>query len=165
MTIAESLASPPFEVRVAQPADRNIIAEYNQRLAEETEDKRLDSATISAGVAAVLDDPTKGRYLVAHLADGQVIGQLMHTREWSDWRNGEIWWLQSVYVHQEHRRRGVFRRLLSELESMAKSATPQVIGMRLYVEQENASAQNTYNARGFANPGYFVMENWFEQIS
>ena len=107
-------------------------------------------------------DTSKGRYLVAQHESGEVIGQLMHTREWSDWRNGEIWWLQSVYVHQDHRRRGVFRRLLSELESMARTASPRVIGLRLYVERDNAPAQTTYSARGFDNPGYFVMESWFD---
>ncbi len=154
--------APDIQIRVADHGDLEIIAEFNQRLAYETESKTLDDDTISSGVAAVLSDPSKGRYLVAHLDSGEVIGQLMHTREWSDWRNGEIWWLQSVYVHHDHRRRGIFRQLLSELESIAQTATPRVIGLRLYVEEENGPAQDTYTSRGFGSPGYFVMESWFD---
>ena len=98
------------------------------------------------------------------LRDGRVIGQLMHTWEWSDWRNGQIWWLQSVYVLPEYRRRGVFRRLHAEVLELAR-ADGGVCGIRLYVERENAVAQATYRALGFARPGYEVMEQTLEARS
>ncbi len=146
----------PIEIRPAVPADGEWIVEYNLRLAEETESKRLDREILRKGVEALLHDPAKGRYFVA-VHEGQVIGQLMHTREWSDWRNGDIWWLQSVYVAAPYRRKGVFRRLYQHLANEAR-ATPGVVGLRLYVESENAAAQETYRCLGMSLPGYFVME-------
>ena len=149
-----------FEIRPAQLDDWETIIAFNCRLAEETEDKRLDPATISAGVKAVLADSDKGRYFVACHQD-QLVGQLMHTREYSDWRNGHIWWLQSVYVHPEFRRQGVFRLLYERLRREAES-DPNVIGLRLYVENENDRAQETYLNLGMKRGGYHVMERFFE---
>ena len=151
---------PPFEIRPAEPDDWETIVELNCRLAEETEDKRLDPATISAGVKAILADSTKGRYFVACHQD-QLVGQLMHTREYSDWRNGHIWWLQSVYVHPEFRRQGVFRLLYERLRREAVS-DPNVVGLRLYVENENDRAQQTYLNLGMKPGGYHVMKHLFE---
>lgn len=131
--------------------------EYNIRLATETEDKQLHRETLWQGVLALLKDPAKGRYFVA-VHEGQVIGQLMHTREWSDWRNGDIWWLQSVYIAEPYRRKGVFRRLYEHLWNEAQSSS-DVVGVRLYVEVENLAAQETYRNMGLCQPGYFVMEN------
>ena len=147
-----------ISIRAAHHDDWPVIADYNCRLAWESEQKRLDPAKIEPGVQAVLNDPTKGRYFVAE-ADGKVIGQLMHTWEWSDWRNGQIWWLQSVYVAPEYRQRGVFRRLFEHLVSLA--AEERVLGVRLYVEDHNARAQQTYQQLGMKNAGYHVMERWF----
>lgn len=149
-------------IRPACLEDSPILAEFNQKLAAESENKELDPDTIAAGVSALLGDEAKGRYLVACLEGGEIIGQLMHTREWSDWRNGEIWWLQSVYVVASFRRRGVFRRLHEELEAMAQRAVPRVVGLRLYVERDNEVAQNVYRRRLLNDAGYFVMEKWFE---
>ncbi|MDA1015637.1 MAG: GNAT family N-acetyltransferase [Planctomycetota bacterium] len=154
-----------FTIRSAKLEDWPVLAEFNQKLAAESENKRLEPATIAAGVRALLEDETKGRYLVACHQNGEIIGQLMHTREWSDWRNGEIWWLQSVYVAEGFRRQGVFRRLHEELEALAHGAVPRVVGLRLYVEQDNEIAQNVYRRRLFNNGGYFVMEKWFEEKS
>ena len=98
----------------------------------------------------MLEDASKGRYWVA-VADDRIVGQLMVTYEWSDWRNGNIWWIQSVYVHPDWRRRGVFRALYRNVESLA-AATPGVIGLRLYVETGNTRAQQTYAALGMVNP-------------
>ena len=151
---------PPFEIRPAHPDDWETIVEFNCLLAEETENKRLDPATISAGVKAILADATKGRYFVACRRD-QLVGQMMHTREYSDWRNGHIWWLQSVYVHPEFRRQGVFRLLYERLRSEAVS-DPDVVGLRLYVENENDRAQETYLNLGMKRGGYHVMEHLFE---
>ncbi|MES2789627.1 MAG: GNAT family N-acetyltransferase [Planctomycetota bacterium] len=145
-------------IRAACCADWPTIAEFNCRLAWESEEKRLDPAKIEPGVQAVLQDPAKGRYFVAE-ADGQVVGQLMYTMEWSDWRNGQIWWLQSVYVAAEYRQQGVFRQLFEHL--VALGIEERVLGVRLYVEKENERAQRTYQQLGLAQPGYHVMERWF----
>lgn len=149
-----------FTIREAKIEDSATIAEFNCRLAAETEGKQLDPETVRRGVDGMLNNTHRGRYLVACTGDGQVVGQLMHTFEWSDWRNGDIWWLQSVYVHADFRRQGIFRKLLLHLEQLAE-ASPGVVGLRLYVENENVRAQNTYNSLGFVDPQYRVMERMF----
>jgi GNAT superfamily N-acetyltransferase len=114
---------------------------------------------VLAGVAAALSDPTKGRYFLAELG-GQVVGQIMHTYEWSDWRNGCFWLIQSVYVAREARGRGVFRQLFEHLRTLARSE-PSVCGLRLYVERHNAAAQQTYRRCGLIDAGYWLMEEDF----
>lgn len=148
-------------IRDAMLSDAEIIAAHNSSMAEETEGRRLDPAIIGPGVAAVLADPGKGRYWVA-LANDVIVGQLMVTYEWSDWRNGMLWWVQSVYVAPEHRRMGVFSSLYRHVESLA-SAEPGVCGIRLYVENENRRAQQTYAALGMTKAGYVVMEAMFRR--
>lgn len=148
-----------FEVRTARMEDWEVIADFNSRLAAETEGKALPPDVIAAGVRTLLADPRHGRYFVA-VTDDEVIGQMMHTREWSDWRNGEIWWLQSVYVRPEYRHRGVFRALFQHLESLAKISA-DVVGLRLYVESENTQAQQAYENLGFRDASYSVMERIF----
>jgi ribosomal protein S18 acetylase RimI-like enzyme len=146
----------PLLVRRGVPADAAVVAEYNRRLAVETEGKQLDRAVLAAGVAAGLGDETKALYFLAE-EDGAVAGQLMLTREWSDWRNGWIWWIQSVYIRQESRRRGVFRALYEHVLQTAKN-DPEVIGLRLYVEHENHAAQETYARLGMEKTSYWVFE-------
>src|SRR5262245_6393147 len=146
----------PLTVRSATPADAAVIADYNYRLAEESEGKALDRPTLAAGVVAVLADPAKGRYFVAE-DGGAVVGQLLLTLEWSDWRNGWIWWVQSVYVRAESRRQGAFRALYRHVIEAAR-ADPTVVGLRLYVERENERAQRTYESLGLERTSYFVME-------
>ena len=143
-------------IRKAVPDDLKTIVEYNLALARETEDKTLDEPTLTAGVREMLNNPARGEYFVAE-GDGQIVGQTMYTREWSDWRNGDLLWLQSVYVHADYRRQGVFGRLLDELRQIA-ARDPGVVGLRLYVERENSPAQATYQKHGFRLPGYLVME-------
>jgi ribosomal protein S18 acetylase RimI-like enzyme len=143
-------------IRPARPEDLDAIVEFNCRLAEESESLLLDRPIVRPGVAAILADPAKGRYFVA-CAGEAVVGQMMHTREWSDWRNGDIWWLQSVYVAPEWRRKGVFRRLYEHLLRAAE-ADPQVVGIRLYVEEHNARALEAYRRLGMRDAGYLVME-------
>jgi GNAT superfamily N-acetyltransferase len=143
-------------IRRAGPADAPVIADYNQRLARETEGKTLPADVLAAGVAAVLADPAKGTYFVAE-EDGAVVGQLMITTEWSDWRNGWIWWIQSVYVRHEARRRGVFRALFQHVLDAAR-ARPDVVGLRLYVEHANDPAQQTYLRLGMKRTGYLMLE-------
>jgi GNAT superfamily N-acetyltransferase len=150
-----------FSLREGRPDDAETIAAYNSAMAEETEGKALDPDLIGPGVRHLLEDAAKGRYWVAE-CDGQVIGQLMVTYEWSDWRNGTIWWIQSVYVRPDWRRKGVFSALYRHVESLA-SNTPQVIGLRLYVEENNKRAQRTYKALGMVNPSYLVMEAMLDQ--
>lgn len=149
-----------LEIRDAAPDDGAIIASYNTKLAEETEGRPLQPDIIGAGVAAILADRGKGRYWVAE-HDGQVIGQIMVTYEWSDWRNGTLWWIQSVYVHTDFRRKGVYSSLFKHVESLAKS-DDSVRGLRLYVESGNKRAQQTYEALGMVDPQYRVMETIFE---
>ena len=143
-------------IRRATPLDQTVIAEFNQLMALETEGKELDRDIVSAGVEAALKDPTKAWYFLAHEGE-EVVGQLMITFEWSDWRNGWIWWIQSVYVRSDTRRRGVFRALFDHIRTAAVQ-TPGIAGIRLYVEQDNEIAQRTYERLGLDATGYLVME-------
>lgn len=145
-----------IHVRQADLEDWPVIADFNCRLAEESEGKSLDRPTVEAGVRSLLAAGHRGRYLLAAV-DGRVAGQLMHTFEWSDWRNGDIWWLQSVYVLAEFRGRGVFRALFDHLIGEAQ-ADPGVVGLRLYVEEHNRQAHAVYQRLGMQPAGYFVME-------
>ena len=124
-------------------------------MAWETEHKRLDPAVLARGMAAVLDEPRRGFYLVAE-HDGVPVGCLMVTHEWSDWRAGDFWWIQSVYVTEAARRRGVFRALHADVERRARAAG--AVGLRLYVETENTRAQATYEGLGMARCHYFMYE-------
>ena len=155
--MADSHHSILCEIREARASDGSTIAAYNSRMAEETEGRTLDPDIVGPGVRALLDDPAHGRYWIAE-AGGETIGQLMITYEWSDWRNGMIWWIQSVYVHPDWRRKGVFSALYRHVESLA-AAEPGVIGLRLYVEENNKRAQRTYEALGMTKPSYLVMES------
>ena len=150
-----------FRIRDSRPGDAAVIAAFNSAMAEETEGRTLDPGVIGPGVEALLRDESKGRYWVAESA-GRVIGQLMVTYEWSDWRNGMIWWIQSVYVAPEWRRKGVFSALFHHVKSLVE-VTPEVIGLRLYVEDNNAHAQDTYAALGMAKPNYIVMETMLKK--
>ena len=143
-------------IREAMPDDGPVIADFNSRMAEETEGRVLDPELVGPGVMALLNESTKGRYWLAE-HDGLVIGQIMITYEWSDWRNGMLWWIQSVYISQEKRRQGVFFTLYRHVESLAR-ATQDVCGLRLYVENKNMRAQETYLALGMNRPDYQVME-------
>lgn len=145
-----------LQVRPARLDDAPTIVRFNLALAAETEDKALDPETLTAGVKRILSDAKLGRYFVAERS-GQVVGQMMVTYEWSDWRNGTIWWIQSVYVDAKARRSGVFTQLYESLETAAR-AEAGVVGIRLYVENENVRAQATYAALAFVEPGYRVME-------
>ena len=146
---------PELEIRIAQPSDLASLVEFNQAIAWETEQKKLDEATLRAGVRAVLNDQQLGLYIVA-VDDERVVGCLMITHEWSDWRNGVFWWIQSVYVDAEFRRRGVYSRLYEHVRSLAKNRN--VCGFRLYVERENSVAQKTYERMGMKETVYRMYE-------
>lgn len=143
-------------VRPATGADLEALVAFNAAMAEETEGKHLDPETLRRGVARVLADPACGFYRVAEV-DGEVAGGLLVTFEWSDWRCGWWWWLQSVYVRPGHRGHGVFGALLAAIDAEA-AATPDALGLRLYVEQDNRRAQAVYAARGFEDARYRVFE-------
>lgn len=142
-------------IRRATPADAAVVIRYNAALAHETEGKTLDLDTLTPGVRAVLGDASKGFYTLAE-QDGEIVGQVMVTFEWSDWRNGWYWWIQSVYVREDCRRNGIFRSLYQHLQDAAL-ADPSVIGIRLYVERENGRAQKTYAALGLSEEPYHLM--------
>ncbi len=152
-------ASRPIRIREGRPEDAPVLAEYNRRMALETENKELDSETVSRGVAQGLLQPDKCRYFVAE-SEGEVVGQAMVTYEWSDWRNGDLWWIQSVYVHPDHRRQGIFTQLFRHIESLAREAAG-VCGLRLYVEGDNAVGQAVYKKLGMSHAGYHVYEREF----
>ncbi|MFO0867226.1 MAG: GNAT family N-acetyltransferase [Gemmataceae bacterium] len=144
-------------IRSASDVDLEIIMDFNAALADESEGKTLDRDILRPGVAAVLADPHKGRYFVAE-HNGQVVGQMLITFEWSDWRNGWFWWIQSVYVTLDHRRKGVFRALYEHVRQLAFAEG--VIGVRLYVEKENTRAHATYQSLGLDWTTYLVMERY-----
>jgi GNAT superfamily N-acetyltransferase len=146
----------PSIVRPARIEDAPTLTTFNVAMAQETEHLTLDLATLTAGVHAALADANKARYFVAE-TDGRVVGMLMLTLEWSDWRNGEIWWIQSVYVHPEFRRRGVFAALYHHVEELAQRYG--AVGLRLYVVKHNVAAQTTYARLGMDMSEYLVMEN------
>jgi len=151
-----------IDIRPATERDIGVIAANNAALALETEHRRLAPEVVRDGVTAALADPEKGRYFVANRA-GDVVGQIMHTYEWSDWRNGCFWWIQSVYVIPPARGQGVFRRLYEHVRTLAR-AQPGVCGLRLYVERENSRAQQTYRQCGLVDSGYSVMEEDFSGV-
>jgi ribosomal protein S18 acetylase RimI-like enzyme len=148
----------PWTVRRATPADAATVIEFNRLLALESEGKTLDPAQLTPGVQAGLADANKGCYFLVEDA-GFPVGQMGLTYEWSDWRNGWFWWIQSVYVRAEYRRRGVFRTLFEHTQDAARQ-DPSVAGLRLYVERENVAAQKTYGHLGMAETGYFVLEKY-----
>jgi ribosomal protein S18 acetylase RimI-like enzyme len=145
-----------IHIRRAAKGDLAFLVEYSCKMAWETEHKRLDQPTVERATAAVFEDPQKGFYLVAEMA-GEVIGQLMITLEWSDWRDGWIWWIQSVYVRADARRKGVFRALYAEVIQLAKEQG-NVRAVRLYVEKDNNTAQRTYSDLGMKEMPYLVFE-------
>lgn len=142
-------------VRAAVRGDIAHIAAWNAAMAWETEQKRLDPAVLERGVAAVFDEPRRGFYLLAE-RDGVPVGCLLVTFEWSDWRCGDFYWIQSVYVVAEARRGGVFRTMYDAVAERARAAG--AVGIRLYVETENERAQRTYAGLGMERCHYFMYE-------
>ena len=150
------MAEPDLMVRDAGPGDAPVIARFQQMTALETEGRSLDGPLVAAGVNAVLDSPGRGFYIVAEL-DGAVVGSLLITCEWSDWRNRTYWWIQSVHVDAGHRRRGVYTAMHRYVLARAM-ADDGICGVRLYVERSNAAAQQTYKSLGMAHSHYDLYE-------
>ncbi|HQY55028.1 MAG TPA: GNAT family N-acetyltransferase [Dokdonella sp.] len=146
-------------IRAACLADTAFLVDCNAAMALETEHKLLDREVLKQGTEAVFADAQRGFYRIAERA-GVAVGCLLVTHEWSDWRNGDWWWIQSVYVTAEARRGGVFSALYADVARQAR-ATPGVVGLRLYVENENHAAQATYAALGMRDSGYRLLETVF----
>mgnify|MGYP001100721528 CR=1 FL=1 len=147
-------------IRAATLADADRIADWQVQMARETEDRALDRGRVGRGVARCLADPAKGRYLVAEL-EGEPVGSLLLTTEWSDWRDGWFWWIQSVYLGSAARGRGVYKALQAQVVAEAR-ADPDVRGVRLYVEEQNTHARQVYEALDFANTSYRLYEIDFD---
>ena len=155
MTIDMSDPNQPL-IRRGVIDDAKYIADFNREIAMETEGVDLIPEVIFAGVEQLIGNDNLGFYLVAEYGD-RIVGSLMITTEWSDWRNGQFWWIQSVYVVPEWRRRGLYRRLYEAVKSMA-DADDNVCGFRLYVEKENTVAQSTYRNVGMNETHYLMYE-------
>ncbi len=150
--------SSSLRIRTAVAADLPTIVAFNAAMAQETEGLFLDHARLEAGVRAVLDDPRRGAYWIAE-AGGAPVGQTLVTLEWSDWRNADFWWIQSVYVAADHRGQGVYRALHEHVVREARAAG--ACGVRLYVEHENDRARSVYRHLGMRPAPYEMMEEDF----
>jgi GNAT superfamily N-acetyltransferase len=146
-----------MRIRLAQRRDAPALIAFNAGLALETESKVLFPEVIAAGVRRLLRHPESGFYVVAEEA-GEVLGGLMITTEWSDWRNGNFWWIQSLYVRPEHRRRGIYKRLYQFVRQLAASRR-SVCGFRLYVERANRRARAAYRDAGMEETRYAMYEH------
>lgn len=151
--------SAPFTVRPGRPEDAPAILDFQLRMARETEELELDPETVRRGVEAVFADPARGAYYVAE-AGGEVLGGLLTTSEWSDWRAGTILWIQSVYVRPEHRGRGIYRALYEHLQTLVESS-PDLRGLRLYVDRRNTGAQRVYERMGM-DGGHYMTFEWLK---
>ena len=145
-----------INIRLAQLSDAEDIATFNQIMAKETEEKVLLPDVVLAGVYTLLKNPSQGFYIVAEI-DFKVVGCLMITKEWSDWRNGVFWWIQSVFVKKEYRRCGIYRSMYQFIKELANDKE-DVCGFRLYVEQDNNIAQETYRVLGMTQLPYLMFE-------
>ncbi|MFC7516643.1 GNAT family N-acetyltransferase [Herbaspirillum sp. GCM10030257] len=148
--------NPFIHIRRAELCDATHVAEFNRAMAYETEGKELIAEVIGAGVVSLINHPALGFYLVAE-HDGNIVASLMITTEWSDWRNGIFWWIQSVYVKPEWRRKGVYARMY-DFVKQAAAEDKSICGFRLYVEKDNVNAQRTYQALGMAETDYKMYE-------
>lgn len=146
-------------IRKGVPADASAIIDFQKKMAWETERMTLADKLITKGVEAVFEEPSRGQYYVAE-ADGKVIASLLITYEWSDWRNSNVWWFQSVYVLPQFRRQGIFRSMYEFIKNEAEKQ--DVAGLRLYVETNNSTAQMTYEYLGMRSEHYRMYE-WLKE--
>ncbi len=144
-----------ISIRKAKPEDATVIIDSQKKMARETEEMKLDNQIVTKGVQAVFEDPSRGQYYVAE-SNGIVISSLLITFEWSDWRNCNVWWFQSVYVTPGYRRQGVFRMMYTHIKKLAEEH--YIAGLRLYVETKNTKAQKTYEALGMSSEHYAFYE-------
>ncbi|MBL3654650.1 GNAT family N-acetyltransferase [Fulvivirga sediminis] len=145
-----------INIQRADTSHINIIIDYQKKMAWQTEELELDDDTLQKGVTAVFNDPTKGQYYVA-IHNEEVIGCLLVTPEWSEWRNGTVLWIQSVYVSKDFRKQGVFKQMYNYLKAQV-IADEKLMGLRLYVEKTNLPAQKVYEAIGMNGDHYQFFE-------
>ncbi|GIU47330.1 GNAT family N-acetyltransferase [Shewanella algidipiscicola] len=145
-----------MQIRQGQLSDLNALVQFNQAMAYETEGLTLDEQVLSMGVNTLLETPEKGFYLVAE-AEGEILGSLMVTFEWSDWRAKDYYWIQSVYIRPQNRRQGIYAKLYQAVKDIAEQ-NGGAASFRLYVEQENTQAQLTYQALGMQQSYYLMYE-------
>lgn len=150
-----------LNIRPAQPSEADVLIDFQLTMAQQTEHLSLDRDTVTAGVNAVFEDAAKGTYYVAE-ESGEIIACLLTTPEWSDWRNGTVLWIQSVFVREEQRGRGVFRKMYEYLQDRVKS-DPKLMGLRLYVEKTNLPAQKVYQSIGMNGDHYHFFE-WMKSF-
>ncbi len=143
-----------IQTRRARIEDADLIIGFQCAMALETENKTLSVETVSSGVKGVMTRPELGFYVIAE-SDNKVAGSLLVTPEWSDWRNGYFWWVQSVYVAPKYRRLGIYRMLYNHVKQQAETE-PNVVGFRLYVERDNITAQRAYENLGM-HPAHYMM--------
>ncbi len=148
-----------ISIRKARQEDAPFIIDFQQKMAWETESMTLPADIITSGVNAVFSNPLLGHYWVAE-SNGQVVASLLITYEWSDWRNTNVWWIQSVYVHPSVRRTGIFRSMYQQIRDETEKIG--VAGLRLYVETNNTRAQKTYKALGMRKEHYTMYE-WMKE--
>lgn len=146
-------------IRKANPSDASAIIDFQQKMAWETEKMTLSPETVTKGVNAVFEEKSRGEYFVAE-SDGKVVASLLITFEWSDWRNCNVWWFQSVYVIPEFRRQGIFRKMYTHVRELAEKEG--IAGLRLYVETNNTRAKKTYEALGMSSEHYSFYE-WMRE--
>lgn len=150
-----------IKIRPGLLFDIDTIADFQVKMAFETENGlKLDPPTVNKGVSAVMDDPSKGKYWLAEV-DGNVIGCLLTVPEWSDWRNGTVLWIHSVYVDPNFRKHGAFKALYNHLKEMVQTS-PELRGLRLYVDKSNARAQEVYQKLGMSDDHYSLFE-WMKE--
>ncbi len=145
-----------MQIRKGQLTDLSALVQFNQAMAEETEGLQLDNEVLTLGVKTLLEHPQRGFYLVAEIA-GEIVGSLMVTFEWSDWRAKDYYWIQSVYIRPENRRQGIYSKLYQSVKTIAEQ-NGGAASFRLYVEQENNKAQQTYQALGMEQSYYLMYE-------
>jgi ribosomal protein S18 acetylase RimI-like enzyme len=148
-----------ISIRKAKPEDALVIIDFQQKMAWETENIILPTEIITKGVNEVFANPVRGQYFVSE-EDGIVVASLLVTYEWSDWRNTNVWWIQSVFVLPAYRRTGIFRSMYSQIKNEAEKQS--VAGLRLYVETNNSGAQKTYEALGMKSEHYTMYE-WMKE--
>ncbi len=148
-----------FKIEVAEISDADWIAETQIKMAKETEHIQLDKNVVQRGVKFLFDNPERGFYVIARDANDTPAGILLVLKEWSDWRNGDVWWIHSVYVEKPYRRQGVFSRMFQFIER--KGRAESVRGLRLYVEKENIRAKKVYESLGMTSDRYDMYEKMF----
>lgn len=148
-----------YTIEMASIKDVNSIVRFQMVMARETEGLALDSHTVTKGVRRIFEEPDRGFYLVAKYNNHAPVGCLLILKEWSDWRNADVWWIHSVFIDPKHRQKGVFKRFFEYVEELARSSG--IIGLRLYVEKTNSVARSVYSKHQMTNEHYELFEKMF----